>query len=102
MIQTGFSVRAMLHADAQIKFGNTGSCCFQNQIETTKIKKLEAVKCPILSKKEFGNSLKVVTGWFYELPKNKKRDSTWRKISKFVWQLGRCEPSFPPTKELCV
>ena len=62
MIQTGFSVRAMLHADAQIKFGNTGSCCFQNQIETTKIKKLEAVKCPILSKKEFGNSLKVVTG----------------------------------------
>ena len=72
MIQTGFSVRAMLHADAQIKFGNTGSCCFQNQIETTKIKKLEAVKCPILSKKEFGNSFEVVE--FMNCQKN-KRDS---------------------------
>ena len=89
MIQTGFSVRAMLHADAQVKFGNTGSGCFQNQIETTKIKKLEAVKCPILSKKEFGNSLKVVTGWFYELPKKQKKRQYLKKNIQICLTIGQ-------------
>ena len=28
------------------------------------------------------------------------RDGAWRAITKFVWQLGRYEPSSPSTKEL--
>ena len=35
---------------------------------------------------------------FYEMPKN--RDSSLRTITKFIWHLGRYEPSSPSVKDL--